>query len=210
MNKVLATLVVLAGLVGPEAALASATPGQHGGDTRMSEFGEARAPIGYQQFCEDFPADCAGLEAGPARAHLTPERWRELIDVNDDVNTAIEPATDMEVYGVQEHWTYPVDRGDCEDYVLLKRRMLLDRGWPASALLITVVRDEMGDGHAILTVATSAGDLILDNQHAEIRFWHDTPYDFVKRQSKMAPDTWVSLREAPARHEVPVAGMEPR
>jgi len=27
--------------------------------------------------------------------------------------------------------------GDCEDYVLLKRKMLIDAGWPREALLIT-------------------------------------------------------------------------
>jgi predicted transglutaminase-like cysteine proteinase len=39
---------------------------------------------------------------------------------------------------------------DCEDYVLLKRRMLMQAGWPREALLVTVVRDKKGDGHAVL------------------------------------------------------------
>ena len=50
--------------------------------------------------------------------------------------------TDLDLYGRIEHWTYPAAMGDCEDYVLLKRRLLRERGWPSSALLITVVRDE--------------------------------------------------------------------
>ncbi|WP_239507684.1 transglutaminase-like cysteine peptidase, partial [Enterobacter hormaechei] len=81
--------------------------------------------------------------------------------INSHVNAAIEPVTDMEQYGVEEVWTYPISgRGDCEDYVLLKKQMLIRAGLPASALLITVVRDRKGDGHAILTVKTDRGDYI--------------------------------------------------
>ena len=32
--------------------------------------------------------------------------------------------------------------GDCENYVLLKRRLLIQSGWPREVLLVTVVRDE--------------------------------------------------------------------
>jgi len=36
----------------------------------------------------------------------------------------------MEHWGVVERWSYPDDGyGDCEDYVLLKRRMLMQAGW---------------------------------------------------------------------------------
>ena len=73
--------------------------------------------------------------------------------------------TDLEHWGVVESWYYPDDGyGDCEDYVLLKRRMLMQAGWPREALLITVVRDKNGDGHAVLTVKTDKGEYILDNQ----------------------------------------------
>ena len=53
--------------------------------------------------------------------------------------------------------------GDCEDYVLLKRKMLMQAGWPRQALLITVVRDEQGDGHAVLTVKTDKGDIACEH-----------------------------------------------
>ena len=93
-----------------------------------------------------------------------------------------------------EKWSYPDDGyGDCEDYVLLKRRMLIEAGWPRSALLITVVRDRKGDGHAVLTVRTDKGEYILDNQNDKILPWSDTGYRFVKRQSQSDPNTWVAL-----------------
>jgi predicted transglutaminase-like cysteine proteinase len=124
------------------------------------------------------------------------------VRINDWVNEAIEPMTDLEHWGVPERWNYPDDRyGDCEDYVLLKRRMLMEAGWPRQALLITVVRDKRGDGHAVLTVRTDRGDFILDNQNEEILLWSATGYRFVKRQSQSDPNAWVALgdhRPAPA------------
>ena len=84
--------------------------------------------------------------------------------------------------------------------MLLKRRMLIQAGWPREALLITVVRDKKGDGHAVLTVKTDKGEFILDNQEAEVLPWTETGYRFVKRQSQTDPNVWVSLGEprAPA------------
>jgi predicted transglutaminase-like cysteine proteinase len=102
--------------------------------------------------------------------------------------------TDLELYGKVEYWNYPTSgKGDCEDYVLLKRRMLIERGWPESTLLITVVRDENGEGHAVLTARTDAGDLVLDNKRQDIVRWTDTPYIYVKQQSEGNPLVWASL-----------------
>jgi predicted transglutaminase-like cysteine proteinase len=207
MNRAILASILLAALSivgGPAAA-------QQTSDAHMKELAQTDPPIGYTQFCAIFPDDCGPFEAGPARIHLTKEAWKQLVDVNDYVNALVEPATDMELYGVEEWWTYPLEnRGDCEDYVLLKRKLLLEKGWPASALLITVARDKHGDGHAVLTVTTSAGDLILDNQDAEVRQWSETPYAYLMRQSKRDPETWVSLRDNRLRPNIPVAGHDNR
>src|SRR5262249_19711004 len=61
----------------------------------------------------------------------------------------------------------------------------------APALLITVVRDEQGDGHAVLTVKTDKGEFILDNQNEDVLLWSETGYRFVKRQSQDDPNVWV-------------------
>ena len=58
--------------------------------------------------------------------------------------------------------------------MLLKRHLLTERGWPESTLLITVVRDENNEGHAVLTVRTDRGDLVLDNKRREILTWNAT------------------------------------
>lgn len=118
----------------------------------------------------------------------------DLVHVNKWVNEAIKPLTDLEHWGVIERWSYPDDGyGDCEDYVLLKRRMLIQSGWPREALLVTVVRDKENKTHAVLTVTTDKGDYILDNQNDDILLWSETGYRFVKRQSQSDPSVWVSL-----------------
>ncbi|WP_163609120.1 transglutaminase-like cysteine peptidase, partial [Klebsiella pneumoniae] len=92
------------------------------------------------------------------------------------------------------YWTYPVDgKGDCEDLVLEKKRRLIALGVPREALLITVVRDLNGDGHAILTVVTDRGDYVLDNFSNEVKLWHETGYRFIKRQAQTDANQWVSL-----------------
>lgn len=162
----------------------------------MRIYGPAQPPYGFVRFCETNPKHCAQQQGvAEARITATPERLIELDEVNRYVNEAIKPVTDQDYYGVTEYWTIPDKYGDCEDYALLKRKILIQRGWPASALLLTVVRDEQGDGHAVLTARTSQGDYILDNKVADVRIWGATPYQYVMRQSYVNPRVWVSLEE---------------
>jgi len=160
-----------------------------------------RAPIGWVDFCIEHKAECATRPSEPRDIVLSAKAWTDMIKVNDWVNESIKPMTDLEHWGVVERWNYPDDGfGDCEDYVLLKRRLLMQAGWPREALLITVVRDRKGDGHAVLTVKTDRGEFILDNQESQVLPWAKTGYRFVKRQSQSDPNLWVSLGEplAPA------------
>ena len=156
--------------------------------------GGTRPPVGWVEFCARQPAECAGTATMPRNLALTAELWTDLVRVNNLVNKTIKPLTDIEHWGVVERWSYPDDGyGDCEDYVLLKRRMLIKSGWPPDALLVTVVRDKNGGGHAVLTVTTDKGDYILDNQNADILLWSKTGYRFVKRQSRYDSNVWLSL-----------------
>jgi predicted transglutaminase-like cysteine proteinase len=160
----------------------------------MAVASESRAPIGWVEFCAQEPTECAGGASTPRDVVLSPRAWRDLVHINTWVNNAIKPMTDLDHWGVVEKWSYPDDGyGDCEDYVLLKRRMLLQSGWPREALLITVVRDKKDEGHAVLTVKTDRGDYVLDNQAEDVALWSDTGYRFVKRQSQSDPNVWVSL-----------------
>jgi predicted transglutaminase-like cysteine proteinase len=182
-----ATLLV-AGLAGPTASAA--------GDQQLfiTLGAPTRPPIGWMDFCIEYAPEC---ETKPLEARdvvLTPKAWNDLGRINKWVNDSVWPITDMDHWGVVERWNYPDDGyGDCEDYVLLKRKMLMQAGWPRQALLITVVRDRNGDGHAVLTVKADKGEFILDNQNPEILLWSETGYHFVKRQSQNDPNNWIGL-----------------
>jgi predicted transglutaminase-like cysteine proteinase len=159
--------------------------------------GEAtRAPIGWTEFCVEYDPECKTKSSTPRDVVLSSQAWKDLQRTNLWVNTHVKPMTDMEHWGVVERWNYPDDGyGDCEDYALQKRKMLMQAGWPREALLMTVVRDQHGDGHAVLTVKTDKGEYVLDNQTDEISLWSETGYRFVKRQSQADPNVWVSLGE---------------
>jgi len=214
--------VMLLGLSQPVAAFDSQTiinktsPAQQHSRTTMPVHGLTTAPPGYVGFCRRHPHECRSgpgvkrLSARTDRLHLTSERWIMLIAVNSYINDLIRPKTDRELYGVEENWTFPKAAGDCEDYVLLKRRELLRRGWPESALLITVVLDEQGDGHAVLTVRTAQGDFVLDNKHSRVLLWRDVPYTFIKRQSYRTPQLWVSLTPQLGRRAVAASSADER
>jgi len=153
-----------------------------------------RAPIGWIEFCAENAGECRSGASQPRDIVMSQAAWRDLLKVNRWVNESVKPMTDMDHWGVIEKWSLPTDGyGDCEDYVLLKRKMLIDAGWPREALLITVVRDRKGEGHAVLTVKTDKGEYILDNQNENVVAWTETGYRFVKRQSQSDPNVWVAL-----------------
>jgi predicted transglutaminase-like cysteine proteinase len=155
-----------------------------------------RAPIGWVEFCVEYDPECKTKPSAARDVVLSGQAWKDLQRINLWVNTHVKPMTDMEHWGVVERWNYPDDGyGDCEDYVLQKRKMLMQSGWPREALLITVVRDKNGDGHAVLTVKTDKGEYILDNQTDDVVLWSETGYRFVKRQSQSDPNVWVALGE---------------
>jgi len=177
--------------------LATTRPGNADERPLFISLGETtKAPIGWIEFCVEYDPECKTKPSQPRDVVLSAQAWKDLERVNLYVNTHVKPMTDLEHWGVVERWNYPDDGyGDCEDYVLLKRRMLMQAGWPREALLITVVRDKHGDGHAVLTVKTDKGEYILDNQNDQILVWSETGYRFVKRQSQADPNVWVSLGE---------------
>jgi predicted transglutaminase-like cysteine proteinase len=181
------------------ALVALAAPVESNADERplfVSTGETAKPPIGWIEFCIEYEPECKTKPTQARDVVLTTPAWRDLERVNLFVNTHVKPMTDMEHWGVVERWNYPDDGyGDCEDYVLQKRRLLIQAGWPREALLITVVRDKRGDGHAILTVKTDKGEFVLDNQNDQILLWSDTGYRFVKRQSQTDQNVWVSLGE---------------
>jgi predicted transglutaminase-like cysteine proteinase len=182
---------------------------QERGSPYLRVFGVTQPPYGFVDFCNREPTECreGTLEDGRRAGHAA--EIAELDRINRKINKEIEPVSDMDNYGVTEYWALPKNgKGDCEDYALLKRQILMRAGWPASALLLTVVLDEKGEGHAILTARTVAGDFVLDNKTDDMKLWHKTPYRFIMRQSYLNPRLWMSLDPKEAMPSVPISGVK--
>lgn len=160
--------------------------------------GPTAIPIGHAEFCRSHRNECGPNAQVSDVVSLTEDRWQQLVATNNRYNSQIVPITDQDLYQVGELWTYPDGYGDCEDFALAKRRALIDDGWSASTLLMAVVRETNGNGHAVLMVRTDRGDLILDNQDNMVRVWSDTPYQFVKRQSQINAGEWVLIEDSRA------------
>ena len=174
-----------------------AAPVAEGADRAfMVTTGTTAQPIGHYEFCRRYADECVERSPAMTRTHLTPALWNELVAVNASVNLTIKAATDDEIFGSSEYWAYPDVAGDCEDLVLLKRRELIEKGWPAGTLLITVARQSNGEGHAVLTVLTDRGDLILDNLQPRVLVWNETEYSYVKRQSEIYAGGWMAIDDA--------------
>jgi predicted transglutaminase-like cysteine proteinase len=151
-------------------------------------------PWGWLDFCNRYPDECRGGSTSPINVTLTRATWQLIRDVNASVNDRVKPMSDMDHWNAADQWDLPTDGyGDCEDYVLLKRKLLIAAGLPRQALLVTVVKDEQGAGHAVLTVKSDHGEFILDNMRTKVRPWNELPYRFVKRQSQTDPNIWVQI-----------------
>lgn len=158
------------------------------------EKGAAARPIlGWVQFCDANPRECAFDPSEPRLITLTSSVWNNIVSVNKRINNEIKAITDQDHWGVVDRWSLPEDgKGDCEDFQLLKRKILSDLGLSRRAMRMTVVIDELGEGHAVLVVRTDRGDYVLDNKHSNVLSWDQTGYVFVKRESQDAV-AWVSL-----------------
>lgn len=167
------------------------------GSPWMQTMGRTSQPIGHYDFCKQYKAECNQISRTETPLKLTQASWSKILQVNTQVNQAIHPRTDMEMWGKEEVWSYPTQYGDCEDYALLKRRMLINAGFPVNTLLMTVVRQPNGEGHAVLTIRTDRGDFILDNLEDSVKAWNQTDYTYLKRQSARHTGQWVDIRHDP-------------
>jgi predicted transglutaminase-like cysteine proteinase len=170
---------------------AAATAGQEIAYASVGD--ETSVPFGWVEFCQRYHGEC-GAGGHAVDVNLTEKAMREIQQVNAWINRSVEAVSDMDHWGVVDRWDIPMDgKGDCEDYALMKRKVLIERGFPRQALLITVVRDQQNEGHAILTVKTNAGEFILDNLTDEVKPVSRISYRLVKRQSQEDPNVWVAL-----------------
>lgn len=171
-----------------------AAPGVSDAGTIMKTAGKAFAPPAFSPFCAREPRLCR-TGGGTEAVVLHPAKAGELKRINSAVNARIRERSDIATVGRDDDWRLPKTYGDCEDFAILKKHELLKHGWPASVLLLTVARYR-GQGHTVLTVRTSEGDLVLDNLTNAIRDWSRTPYNYFARQSQADGRRWELIEGA--------------
>ena len=86
--------------------------------------------------------------------------------INSDVNASVQYKTDLEQYSKPEHWVEANAFGDCEDYALLKRQVLLKNGFARKDLHLALCWDETNTYHCVLLCNTNKGWFVLDNRHS--------------------------------------------
>jgi predicted transglutaminase-like cysteine proteinase len=195
----LGTIVALALIATPPAAAQTQLAALPTKTEPLTLRGSARPTQAWVHFCKRYPAECAVDPSEPAAVDLTPKVWQAIVAVNRRVNGEIKAVTDKDHWGVEDRWDFPDDGcpdhgcGDCEDYQLLKRKLLAEAGLPRRAMRMTVVIDEDGQGHAVMMVRTTWGDFILDNKRNPVLPWHQTGYVYVKQEGQEANMAWASL-----------------
>ncbi len=197
-NSAMTLFLIASPVAGLAALTISPAAAAETGSTMVASYarigGPTSVPYGWADFCRRYAGECDSGPLALLDINLTPKTMKEIGRVSQWVNAHIKPVSDMEHWGVIDRWDYPSDgKGDCEDYALFKRKILIEEGFPRQALLMTVVKDEHNEGHSVLTVKTSAGEFVLDNMNDEVKPWDRTGYRFVKRQSQTDQNVWVQI-----------------
>ena len=197
-GRLVAGGALLAAVLGLGACASEAVPNS----SAMALGANVQAPVGYVQFCNRRPDQCTGSSSyrqvrtdiadAPA---MSPALWTRLNTVNRDINARIRPATDEQAFGVSNYWGMPLSEGNralgnCKDYALEKRAALVKAGVPASALSIAIVKTRRHETHAVLLVASSSGEYVLDNLSEWIVPWREAGYTWLARQAPGQPLRW--------------------
>lgn len=137
------------------------------------------------------------LKSKYQKVSMTADLWQTAQDINLTTNRTIQSQSDLSQFGKNDYWFVPgltgSAYGDCEDYVLQKRRLLVEKGFPSEVLTIAIAETRRGETHAVLILTTTDGDYVLDNLNNQIRVWHSVKYRWISRQSATDPLIWVSL-----------------
>lgn len=156
-------------------------------------------PFAGVVFCQANPDECAAKRTRMSRleVNLNERRFAQLQLVNQEVNRSIRPQNDNAGAG-GDVWSLAPASGDCEDYAITKRHELIARGWPANALRLAVAYTAFGEGHMVLLVKTTSGDLVLDNRVGTIRRWDKSGLKWVMVQSASDPRKWMTVADVNA------------
>lgn len=181
-------------LIAGNAEARSRAPHEQVRAAAIAEGAPVLAPFQHVRFCLRYPAECKSVPVERERVELNDATSALLQQVNREVNRSIAPVLKRYGANLADRWTIAPASGDCNDYVVTKRHDLIAGGLPARALRLSVVKTASGVGHLVLVVATTNGDLVLDNLTDAIRPWEATPYQWLTIQSATDARFWYVIK----------------
>jgi len=133
------------------------------------------------------------------RPAVTPQLLSVLSQVNDHVNRRTMSRSDQQIFGVPDYWALPFANragpmGDCEDFALQKRQLLIEQKIAPSALSIAIVKIGADNIHAVLLVDTDDGLFVLDSLSPRIIEARAARYEWLEHQVSGEAFHWVSGR----------------
>jgi predicted transglutaminase-like cysteine proteinase len=155
----------------------------------IRELSRSTAPFAHVLFCTKSPRECMRSKDTPAAIPLDQTRKDELEAVNNQVNRQIRPRND----GGFDTWTLNPKTGDCEDFAITKRHLLIEKGWPTSVLRLAMGYTSGGEGHLVLIVRATSGDFVLNNLTNEILPYQNAGLSWQMIQSSRDPKIWYRM-----------------
>lgn len=148
-------------------------------------------PLGASDLCKTTKWAC---QSGDTSAGISTGQLDLAASINRRVNRSVREISDMAQYGRPEYWGLPTSLGgDCEDFALLKKKLLIQQGVNARSLLIATVLDRGRNSHAVLVMRTDDGDFILDNLDDRVLHWQSTGYTFLRMQDPANLAGWTAV-----------------
>ncbi len=144
---------------------------------------------------------------GRPAVELNSALFAELQKINRQVNSDIRFVDDLSLYEKADFWAIVdgVGWGDCEDYTMTKfSRLRWEYGWPRSVLRPALLWVRLAGKvyyHAVLTVDTTRGTLVLDSLQQRILPFDDRAFDQYLWHRRLSSDnSWVRInsKKSPA------------
>jgi predicted transglutaminase-like cysteine proteinase len=194
VSTILLSAILASGLSSGSAYPRDRFPQDSNARSPIVEGSPTLAPFQHVRFCLRYPSDCKSDPTENQRIDLNAENSELLKRINHSVNATIAPAPKSYGADLEDGWTIAPAAGDCNDYAVTKRHELLQSGLPAKALRLSVVKTASGIGHLVLVVATTKGDIVMDNLTEAIRPWQSTDYNWLKIQSAADARFWYEVK----------------
>lgn len=183
-------ILVICG-ISMSALLVSAFPARAGEDAFLASRMTVSAPASAADLCTISSWACG---RGDASAKISAGQLDLAVALNRKINREVRQIPDQSQYGRPDHWALPTARGgDCEDFALLKKKLLVQAGVNPRRLLIATVLDRDRNAHAVLVLRTEEGDFVLDNLDDRILHWQSTGYTFLRMQNPDNPTRWTAV-----------------